>query len=140
MKNPYLFFLLLSFSFACNKRDNFRPVVEYIKIDSVIVDTIFNMSFPFITEYQLTDNDGVEEYRFEFIRTIDTLPDLHFLEIKNIGGPNDYLGSTTVDFSNEILDTILYDTLGFYKITLDCYDKTGNQALQKQILVEIILD
>ena len=140
MKNQFLFLLLILFAFACNKRDNFKPVVEYIKVDGVLADTIFNQSFPFSSEFNLTDNEGVEEYRFEFIKTIDSLPDLHFLEIENIGGPIDYLGSTTVNFSNEILDTITYDTLGFYKITLDCFDKTGNQALQKKILVEIILD
>ena len=140
MKNPFLFLLILSFAFACNKRDNFRPVVEYIKVDGVLADTIFNQSFPFSSEFKLTDNDGVEEYRFEFKKTVDTMPDLHFLGIKNIGGPKEYLGSTIINFSNEILDTILYDTLGFYNITLDCFDKTGNQALQKKILVEIILD
>lgn len=140
MKIPILFFLITFFSFACSKRDNFRPVVEYIKVDSVLADTIFNMSFPFNTEYKLTDNEGVEEYRFEFIKTLDSMPDLHFLEIKGIGGPTEYLGSTIINFSNDLLDTIQYDTLGFYKITLDCFDKTGNQALQKQVLVEIILD
>jgi len=140
MKTTFLFILMLFFAFACNKRDNFRPVVEYIKIDSVIVDTIFNQSFPFDTEYKLTDNDGLEEYRFEFIKTLDSLPDLHFLEIKNIGGPSEYLGNTTVDFSDALLDTIPYDTLGFYKITVDCFDKTGNTAIQKKIFVEIILD
>jgi len=140
MKNKFLFLLIIFFAFACNKRDNFRPVVEYIKVDSVLADTIFNMSFPFSSEYLLTDNDGVEEYRFEFIRTLDTLPDLHLLEIKNIGGPSEYNGSTIVDFPDAILDTITYDTLGFYKITVDCFDKTGNTALQKKILVEIILD
>lgn len=140
MKKSFLFLFLLLIAFACNKRDNFKPVVEYIKVNSVLADTIFNVSFPFDSEFQLTDNEGVEEYRFEFIKTIDTLPDLHFLEIKNIGGSKDYLGSTIVNFSNETLDTISYDTLGFYKITLDCFDETGNQALQKIILVEIILD
>ena len=140
MKKTFLFALILIFASACNKRDNFRPVVEYIKVDSLIVDTIFNQSFPFITEYRLTDNDGVEEYRFEFIKTLDSLPDLHILEIKNIGGPSEYLGSTIVNFSPSLLDTIPYDTLGYYRITVDCFDKTGNQALQKKILVEIILD
>ena len=140
MKKSFLFLLILFFAFACNKRDNFRPEVEYIKVDSVLADTIFNQSFPFSTEFKLTDNDGVEEYRFEFIKTLDSLPDLHLVEIRNIGGPSEYLGSTTVDFSNALLDTIPYDTLGFYKITLDCFDKTGNQALQKKILVEIILN
>ena len=140
MKKSFLFLFILFISFACNKRDNFKPVVEYIKVNNVLADTVFNVSFPFDSEFQLTDNEGVEEYRFEFIKTIDTLPDLHFLEIKTIGGPKDYLGSTIVNFSNEALDTITYDTLGFYKITLDCFDKTGNQALQKKILVEIILD
>lgn len=140
MKKTFFFALTLFFAFACNKRDNFRPVVEYIKVDSVLADTIFNMSFPFSSEYRLTDNDGVEEYRFEFTRTLDTLPDLHFLEIKNIGGPTEYNGSTKVDFPDEVLDTILYDTLGFYRITVDCFDKTGNTALQKNILVEIILN
>lgn len=140
MKSPILFFLLFFFVFACNKRDNFRPVVEYIKVDSVLADTIFNLSFPFVSEFQLTDNDGVEEYRFEFIKTLDSLPDLQLVEIKNIGGPTDYMGSTIVNFSEELLDTIAYDTLGFYNITVDCFDKTGNQALQKKILVEIILD
>jgi hypothetical protein len=140
MKKAVFFLIILFMAFSCNKRDNFRPVVEYIMVDTIIADTIFNMSFPFITEYRLTDNEGVEEYRFEFIKTIDSMPDLHVLEIKNIGGPKDYLGSTTVNFSNDILDTILYDTLGFYKINLDCFDKTGNTAIQKKILVEIILD
>lgn len=140
MKKTFLFALIIFFASACNKRDNFRPVVEYIKVDSLIVDTIFNQSFPFITEYRLTDNDGVEEYRFEFIKTLDSLPDLHILEIKSIGGPSEYLGSTIVNFSDALLDTIPYDTLGYYRITVDCFDKTGNQALQKKILVEIILD
>ena len=140
MKKAVFFLIILFIAFSCNKRDNFRPVVEYIMVDTIIADTIFNMSFPFITEYRLTDNEGVEEYRFEFIKTIDSMPDLHTLELKNIGGPKDYLGSTTVNFSNDLLDTILYDTLGFYNIILDCFDKTGNTAIQKKILVEIILD
>ncbi len=140
MNKIILFLLILFFAFACNKRDNFRPVVEYIEVNDEIADTIFNVGFPITTKFRLTDNDGVEEYRFEFIRSRDTSANLHSIEIKNIGGVNEYTGNITISFSSEILDTILFDTLGFYNITVDCFDKTGNQAFQKKVVVELILE
>lgn len=138
--------IVLVFSFGCNKQDNFRSVVEYIlindiKTDTLDSDTVFNQTFPIIADFKLTDNEGVEQYRLEFIRTKveDTIPDLHFLEIKSTGGLTEYIGSSTIDFDDAVIDTLPTYPI-YYFITVDCFDKSGNQAVQKKNIVQIIIN
>jgi len=135
-------FLLLTYS--CNKPDNFRPEVEYLTIndvrtDTLSSDTVFNQSFPIISEFKLTDNEGVEEYRFEFVKSADSLPDLRLIEVEAVGGVKEYIGNVSVNFDQSIIDSLPSYPL-YYFITVDCFDKTGNVALQKKNIVEIIIN
>lgn len=123
---------------SCNRPDNFKPVVEYLEVESERMDTLLNLYFPIKTTFLLTDNEGVQEYRFEFIRKDTSQYDLHFLEFNNINGPKSYEGEETIDFNTSILDTIQDDSLGYYYITLDCYDQSGNVAQQKKVVVTVL--
>ena len=130
----------MSLIFGCKGPESERPVVQYLKIadintDTLDSDTVFNLSFPINSDFKLTDNEGVQQYRFEFIKSADSLPDLHFLKIENTGDVKEYNGSTTIDFDESILDT-LPDYPLYYFITVDCFDKSGNQAFQKRILLK----
>jgi hypothetical protein len=143
LKFHFLITLSLAFVFGC-KPDNFRPVVQTLIIsdidtDTIASDTLFNITFPIQAEYTLTDKKGVTDYRFEFNRTNDTLPDLHFIDLGSAGNLTEFTGFTTVNFNQSILDT-LPPNPGYYFITVDCFDETGNQALQKKSILEIVIN
>jgi len=136
----YIFIFVLAM--ACNKPDNFRPVIEYVIIDGINTenlenDTVYNTNFPFNTEFRLTDNIGVVEYRFEFIRPDTNIADLHILEIKKIGSETDYTETVIIDFELEEQE-LLETHPAYYNITIDCYDESGNVAIQHKSIVEII--
>jgi hypothetical protein len=142
LKNYFYVFATLALAFGC-KPDNFRPLVQTLIVDDVntnepSADTIFNVSFPIKSEYILTYNKGVEEYRFEFNRTNDTIPDLHFIELGKAGGVTEYTGFTTVNFDQSVLDT-LPDNPGYYFISVDCFDLSGNVAFQRKVITQIIV-
>jgi len=144
MRTLFYSVIALLFAFACKRPDNLKPVVEHLIInaintDTLKSDTVFDVSFPIDAAFKLTDNEGVEQYRFEFIKTTDSLPDLQFLEIKSTGGLNEFNGNTSVSFSQSILDTLPNYPL-YYFITVDCFDKSGNQALQKKNIIQIIVN
>jgi hypothetical protein len=139
------FYIIVVFVFAsgCGP-DNFRPVVQTLIVNNVNTDmlpsdTIFNVTFPIESEFELTDNEGVEKYRFEFNRTNDSIPDFHSIDLGNVGGLKEFTGFTTVDFDQSILDT-LPENPGYYFISVDCFDLTGNEAIQKKVIIEIVIN
>jgi len=144
MKKICFLLLIIPFFISCAKRDTAKPVAEFIRIndaplDTITTDTLFNFDFPFETNFKLSDNEGVEQFRHEFIRSQSSQVDLHQLDIKSTGGSKEYEDNVIVDFPSSVLDTLPNDSLGFYKLTLDCFDKSGNQAKQQKFLIEIII-
>lgn len=130
--------------FGCNKADTTRPVIQEVFINNILADTLgndtlFDIIFPVETRFKMQDNEGVDQYRFEFARTNDTLPDIKLLLIKPAGGVKDFSDLITVQVDQEVLDTIPENTPLYYFISLDCYDLSGNTAIRRKHIVKIIL-
>jgi hypothetical protein len=134
----FVFLVGIFLSISCNRRDNSRPVIESFLVEDQASDTLNSLYFPFSTSFLLTDNEGVQEYRLEFVQTSNATNDLQQLIIQSIGSAKSFSGKETIQIETEVLDTLESGNWGFYKLTLDCFDINGNTAIQEAVIVEIV--
>ena len=117
------------FIFSCQKIDKIGPVVETLSVNGIFEDTIYLAPLEIYVEYEVTDDELVVDTRIRIIELAN--PDSGFFYLDITRANSDYFkGSNKLSIPDSILQVSK-----LYSLTIDAYDPSGNQAIQKKSLL-----
>lgn len=115
--------------YSCNKVDRTPPEIESFKINGLELDTIYLGPGILDITYEVSDNEMVVDSKIKIIELANIDSGYFYLNIQKIQ-LNRYSGSDLVI----VPDSVRVDSYKF-EVTIDAFDDSGNQAIQKKILV-----
>ncbi len=121
--------LLLFMIQSCAKIDKIRPSINSLFVNDHSGDTVYIGPGILLINYEITDNELIQSNKLKLLEQTTNDTAFFYLFIEDVNS-NTYNKEITV-----IVPDSIKAISKFFTLTIDAFDDSGNQALQKKTII-----